>query len=187
MIGLLMAARVLIVPGNGCTPIASCNWYKWLHDELEKSGVSCAMKDMPDPFEAKERIWLPFMKNELGADENSIIVGHSSGAEAAMRFIEEHRVRGVVLVAACHTDLGLPSEAISGYYNRPWNWQQMRDNVKFASQFADQQDPFIPYGEAQHVHENLKTELLSSNRGDHFMVNKFPELLQHVLSKAREG
>eukprot|EP00960_Hanusia_phi_P047910 758651-Hanusia_phi.AAC.6 len=98
---------------------------------------------MPDPFEAKvphcgcavggreadpvcsanaqEKIWLPFMKNELGADENSIIVGHSSGAEAAMRFIEEHKVRGVVLVAACHTDLGLPSEAISGYYNRPWS------------------------------------------------------------------
>jgi hypothetical protein len=47
-------------------------------------------------------------------------VGHSSGAEAAMRFAEGRRVAGLVLVAACHTDLGLPSEAVSGYYSRPW-------------------------------------------------------------------
>ena len=60
------------------------------------------------------------MEEVLKADENSIIVGHSSGAEAAMRYCEEHKVRGIVLVAACHTDLGHPSEAISGYYNRAW-------------------------------------------------------------------
>ena len=37
-----------------------------------------------------------------------------------MRFAEMRRVRGLVLVAACHTDLGLQSEAVSGYYSRPW-------------------------------------------------------------------
>jgi hypothetical protein len=47
-------------------------------------------------------------------------VGHSSGAEAAMRYAETRRVAGLVLVAACHTDLGLQSEAVSGYYSRPW-------------------------------------------------------------------
>jgi len=34
---------------------------------------------------ARESIWLPFMEKELQCDENTIIVGHSSGAEAAMR------------------------------------------------------------------------------------------------------
>ena len=64
------------------------------------------MEDMPDPYEAKQTIWLPFMRDVLKADERSIIVGHSSGAEAAMRYAEENKVRGIVLVAACHTDLG---------------------------------------------------------------------------------
>jgi predicted alpha/beta hydrolase family esterase len=50
--------------------------------------VQVAMEDMPDPYEAKESIWLPFMRDVLKADESSIIVGHSSGAEAAMRYAE---------------------------------------------------------------------------------------------------
>jgi len=86
--------KVVIVPGNGCTPIRTANWYAWLHNQLQTEGIQASMEDMPDPFQAKEKIWLPFMKNTLGADENSIIVGHSSGAEAAMRYIENNRVLG---------------------------------------------------------------------------------------------
>ena len=44
--------------------------------------------------------------------------GHSSGAEAAMRFAEQHEVKGLVLVSACVTDLGVENERLSGYYNR---------------------------------------------------------------------
>ena len=72
----------------GCTPIEQCNWYSWLKKGLEKDGLQVSMQDMPDPYEAKQTIWLPFMRDVLQADENSIIVGHSSGAEAAMRYCE---------------------------------------------------------------------------------------------------
>lgn len=41
-----------------------------------------------------------------GIDENTILVGHSSGAACAMRIIEDHKVKGVALVSAYHTDLG---------------------------------------------------------------------------------
>lgn len=39
-----------------------------------------------DPVTARESKWLPFMKEQLKCDENTIIIGHSSGAEAAMRY-----------------------------------------------------------------------------------------------------
>ena len=45
-------------------------------------------KMMPDPYVARCSIWLPFIQNELKADENTVIVGHSSGAIAAMRLLE---------------------------------------------------------------------------------------------------
>jgi hypothetical protein len=35
-----------------------------------------------------------------------------------MRFAETHRVKGLVLVSACVTDLGVENERASGYYNR---------------------------------------------------------------------
>lgn len=34
---------------------------------------------------AREEIWIPFMEKQLNCNANTIIVGHSSGAEAAMR------------------------------------------------------------------------------------------------------
>lgn len=82
-------------------------------------GVSEArLENMPDPYHARESIWLPFMRDTLRCDAATIIVGHSSGAEAAMRFAERHKVKGLVLVSACVSDLGVENERLSGYYNR---------------------------------------------------------------------
>jgi len=35
---------------------------------------------------ARESIWLPFMEKDLRCDEETVIIGHSSGAAAAMRY-----------------------------------------------------------------------------------------------------
>ena len=64
------------------------------------SGLSCTLRNMPDPVTARRSIWLPFMKTELGVDEDTVIIGHSSGACAAVRFAEENKVAGIVLVGA---------------------------------------------------------------------------------------
>ena len=55
---------------------------------------------MPDPVTARRSIWLPFMKDELGVDEQTVIIGHSSGACAAVRFAETNKVAGIILVGA---------------------------------------------------------------------------------------
>ena len=55
---------------------------------------------MPDPITARRSIWLPFMKDELGVDEQTVIIGHSSGACAAVRFAETNKVAGIILVGA---------------------------------------------------------------------------------------
>jgi hypothetical protein len=58
-----------------------CNWYGWLYDELVQSELfaEVILENMPDPIEAKEVIWLPFIQNILNADDNTIVIGHSSG------------------------------------------------------------------------------------------------------------
>jgi len=166
-------ATVIIVPGNGCIPVQKCNWYGWLHKELQKKGVTSVLRDMPDPNEAKEKIWLPFMR-KMGADEKACIVGHSSGAEAAMRLLETDKIAGVCLVAACHTDLGEASEAVSGYYNRPWQWEKMKANVGWVSQFLDEKDCFIPAEEGLHVHENLNTVRFAPYLAQHASFRTVP-------------
>lgn len=184
--------KVIIVPGNGCSSnIRGCNWYGFMEDKLNESKLfkEVILQVMPDPFQAKESIWLPFLLNDLGADSQTIIIGHSSGAEACMRLLENNKLFGAVLVAACHTDLGEPSETISGYYNRPWAWQRIASNVN--EQFGilqvhSEDDPFIPMLEAQHVADSLSSEFHKFDDRSHFFdADSVQVVVDMVIDKVK--
>lgn len=44
---------------------------------------------------AREAIWIPFMEQQLNCDSNTVIVGHSSGAQAALRW---HMLKGLLVI-----------------------------------------------------------------------------------------
>ncbi|XP_071101334.1 serine hydrolase RBBP9-like [Haliotis cracherodii] len=183
-----MSPRVVIVPGNGCDAVFNANWYGWLYHELTKKGIACELKSMPDPVVARESAWIPFMHDELKCDETTIIVGHSSGAEAAMRYCETYKVKGIVVVSACVTDLGDANERASGYYSRPWEWEKIRANASFIVQFGSTDDPFLSWEEEQSkVAEGLSPELFKFEDRGHFMTSVFYELLDLVVKKAQES
>lgn len=176
--------KVAIIPGNGSGDIFHANWYGWAYKKInEISGVSCDLRNMPDPCTARESIWIPFMHNEMKCDENTIIIGHSSGAEAAMRYAETYKVKGIILVSACHTDLGDENEKASGYYNRPWEWEKIKENTGFIVQFGSTDDPFIPWSEQDHVANMLNTDLKKFTDRGHFQNSTFPQLLTVVKEK----
>ena len=150
--------RFIILPGNGCTNILRSNWYGWLATELAQRGVEVAVKNMPDPYVAKESEWIPFIHNTLKVDEDTVVVGHSSGACCAMRLVEKTKVGGVILVSGAHTDLGDENERASGYFSRDWQWADMRRNAKhFFHQFHSDDDHLIPVTEARFIASALQT------------------------------
>lgn len=172
--------KVLLIHGNGGST-ASDHWFPYLNRELTKRGVEVIAKDFPDSMLARESYWIPFLKS-LGADAETVIVGHSSGAVCAMRYAEKYPLLGSVLVGACYTDLGLESEKLSGYYDAPWGWEAIKHNQKWIAQFASTDDPCIPIEEARHVHKMLNTEYYESTDKGHFTgygpTSQFPECLK---------
>ncbi|XP_041371748.1 serine hydrolase RBBP9-like [Gigantopelta aegis] len=178
------ACKVAIVPANGCYDVYNCFWYGWLHKQLTQSHVHCVLRSMPEPDIARESIWIPFMRNDLECDEQTIIVGHVLGAEAAMRFAEKYKVKGIVLVSACVTDLGIARERESGYFDRPWKWVKIKSNTDFVMQFGSKNDPIIPWKEQERIADALNVDLHIFKRG-HFMTSTFPELLELIISKVK--
>ena len=166
--------RAVIVPGNGCDSVRDANWYAWLESRLGEAKIfdEVSMADMPDPHRARRAIWLPFILSTLKADSKTVVIGHSSGAVAALRLLEEHKLHGALLVSACHTDLGEESEAQAGYYppsGGPWQWEQIKVNSggNIIMLHSDN-DPFIPLAEPQHVSEQLGCELRVQPGRSHF-------------------
>lgn len=177
--------KVIFIPGNGGgTP--RDNWFPYLKIELGKLGFEIIDKDFPDNIIAPEKSWIPFLK-KLGADENTIFIGHSTGAIAAMRFAENHKILGSVLVGGYHTDLGIEEEKQAGYFNRPWDWESIRSNQKWIAQFNSTDDPWIPIEEARFVSEKLNSDYFEFTNQGHFggdyFKAEFPEIVEYIREK----
>jgi uncharacterized protein len=173
-----MTKAILIHGNGGCT--AGDIWLPWVERELTAAGVEVINRTFPDNVKARARYWLPFLE-ELGADDQTILIGHSSGAVAAMRYAETHRLLGSVLVGVCHTDLGDAGEAASGYYQAPWQWDRIRNNQRWMGIFQSSDDPLIPVAEARFVAAQLKCSYFEHNDRGHFIDSpEFPELVAFV-------
>jgi uncharacterized protein len=173
-----MGMKAIIVPGNGNTDISE-NWYQSVKTDIEGLGIEVIAENMPDPDLARKEYWLPFIANHL-ATENSILIGHSSGAVATLRYLESNKCKLAILVGASVTDLGSEHEKKSGYFDDPWQWDSIKNNAEKIILFASKNDPYIPIEEALVIREKLSPEYHEYTDEGHFGadVNKteFPEI-----------
>lgn len=177
--------RVVFAPGNGgCT--TKHFWFPSVQQELERQGIEVVAAEFPDPELARASYWLPFLRDELNVDENTILVGHSSGAIAAMRYAEEIPILGSILVGCYYTHLNIESEKRSGYFDQPWDWKSIRKNQKWTVLFASQDDPWIPIEEPRFIHQQLDCEYHEFKNQGHFGGDydkkTFPELTVALLA-----
>ena len=134
-------------------------------------------------MKARAEVWLPYLES-VDADEDTILVGPSSGAVAAMRYAESHKLLASVLVSVRHTDLGDALEAASGYCREPWQGQRIRENQQWIAIFHSTDDPLIPIAEARHVAAQLKSSYFEfTDRGHFNQSHEFPEALDFIRRK----
>lgn len=174
--------KLIFLHGNGGEGMGNHFW-PYAEREFTRLGYTVIAKNFPDPVLARQSIWLPFLKDECGADKYSVLIGHSSGAIAAMRFAEKNRILGSVLVGAYHTDTGDERERLSGYFDTPWDWPAIRRNQQWIIQFSSVDDPFFPVEEPRLVARELKTEYHEYTDRGHFFDPEFPELVEEVRKK----
>ena len=174
--------KAILIHGNGgCT--AGDLWLPWLENELAALGLDVINQTFPDNVRARAKYWLPHLE-ALGADEHTILIGHSSGAVAAMRYAETHRLLGSILVGVCHTDLGDSFEAASGYYEAEWRWQHIRNNQQWIAIYGSADDPLIPIAEPRFVASQLRCSYFEfADRGHFIDTRQFPEIVGLVRRK----
>lgn len=177
-----MKPRIVYIHGNGTTDWRSIDWAPWLEGQFREHGYETCFETFPDGIKARSEFWLPHLEKEIGAGEGDVLIGWSSGAVAAMRYAEKHRIRGSVLVSPCYTDLGDASEKESGYYEDPWRWGDIQNNQGQLALVYSEDDPYIPVDEFEFIARKLKPTVLNIPESGHFIERKtFPELLEYIL------
>lgn len=175
-----MKPRFVFVHGNQTTHW-SFAWAPWLKSQLEKQGFETFFETMPDSVLARSEYWLPFLKDHVKVGANDIIIGWSSGAVAAMRYAEENKILGSILVSPCYTDLNDELEKQSGYYDAPWQWDKMKANQKNIALFWGDDDPYIPQQEFTFIAKQLEPREVKITGGKHFIERaQFPEISKYI-------
>jgi predicted alpha/beta hydrolase family esterase len=190
---------VVVLPGSGCTPTRECNFYDWFGrtvDSVEMKNADgstqkkyrAIMKNMPDPHVCRETAWIPFITTELigpGEAANTVVVGHSSGAVAAMRLAEKTKLKGIMLVATYDSDMSDANERKSGYFTRDFDWKAIKSNCEFVCCVGGTLDDLVPIQTQRRVAMNClglvpnvpKKEWLELPNEDHFFTPPCSELV----------
>ena len=172
--------KVAIIQGNGGLTSADL-WYPETKREIEQIGI-----EIIEPVPAYVVDYMPkcmqYMKDVMKIGKDTIIVGHSSGAVAAMRYAEKYPIFGSVLVSVSHTDLGIASEADSEYFAEPLDWNSIQANQNWIVQFAAGNDPWIPVEEPRFVRDHLDTNYYEKPKG-HYQEIIFPEVTEVIKAK----
>lgn len=176
----MQSPRFIFIHGNG-TEHWSFGWAAWLKAELDRRGFATFFETMPDSIIARAEYWLPFLEQHVKAGENDVLIGWSSGAVAAMRYAETHRLAGSVLVSPSYTDLSDELEKQSGYFEAPWQWDKIRANQQRLALFYGDDDPYIPQADFEHIVLQLQPEVYKVAGGGHFIdYQEFPELTAYI-------
>jgi len=179
--------RVVLLHGNGGGS-GKDQWFPYIKRELEKIGIECIAPDLPDAELARRQFWFPYFSDTLHLGPNDVVVGHSSGALAILNYAEDHKLGASVLVGVYHTDLGYEDEKNSGYFDTPWQWDNIKANQEWTAIFASTDDPFIPINEPKYIRDKLGSEYFEFTNQGHFGLEKtpkleFPELLAFLRQK----
>ena len=183
--------KAILLPGNGTPPsvttLDDCGFYSTVQGILKQHGIPMPLPAFPDGYVGREPIWTDFAVNELGLDETTLVIGHSTGSACALRLLEKHKVAGCVLVAAYHSDLGDKMERESGYFGRPWEWEATKANSPWILQFHSVNDPLVPFEEAEFVAAKIGSELVVSRHEGHFCEERSNTIEPALIRKLEQA
>ena len=166
------------------------NWFPWLERELEDKGWRVWTPDLPGADSPSIPRYNAFILSKWTFDSDSIIVGHSSGAVAALGLLEEAPDKTVIdrafLVAGFIGDLGW--DALKELSRYTLDWLKIRKKARKFILIHSDDDPYVPLQHGESLKEKLDAELIVLRGQKHFSLEagpqykEFPELLEKILA-----
>jgi uncharacterized protein len=162
-------------------------WYPYVKRELELKGYQVEVPFFPDMFPLLSK-WVEKIDRVMGVpDQNTVLVGHSLGSVAVLRYLESlppgHQVGGAVLVSGFVSNLGL--KLLANFFRDPWDFQTIKSRAREFVLIASGEDPYISPEHTGLMKDNLDARVIWMP-GGHFTewqrteYKEFPEVVRSV-------
>lgn len=143
------------------------HWYQEEKTLLEDLGYHVDLPAFPGGLWPKLDEWLPIIE-ALAPDEETILIGHSLGTPAILRYLERsgQKVAQVISLAGFAKDLGF--DETRNFVGEPFDWQKITSLAGNFVVIAQKNDPYVPVDVAKEVADNTGGEWVLVEGNNHF-------------------
>ena len=155
------------------------NWFPWLKKELEDKGYKVWVPDLPNSEQANVKRYNNFIfaNKNFDFNEETLIIGHSSGAVAILGLLQKLpqnvKINKAILVASFMNDFGDPD--FSGLFEEPFDFKKIKTKSDKIIFVHSDNDPYCPLSHAEYLSEKLGADLIVMKGQAHFNLEKGPE------------
>ncbi|CAN0100104.1 unnamed protein product [Discosporangium mesarthrocarpum] len=148
-------SRVVIVPDHRAEIDNLDLWHHHLKKRLVETASTGSLPDleiiiegMPDPYSFNtkryESFWISHMAEDLGLDQETLVVAHGSSADACLRYLEKHQVWGAILVCP-----GGEIYHAGERHGRAYVWPLIQERAPWLALVYGDGDPFVEEAEVR--------------------------------------
>jgi len=181
--------NVILMHGKDTNPTKK--WYPWLETEMQKNDISFKAPFLPKANDPKIEDWLAEL-DKANPNENSILVGHSRGGVAILRWLEKQspdfKVKKVILVStnSGHSQKMNKTENNKGFYTKEgFNFEKIKKHCNDFVVLHSKDDEWVPFSAGEENAKGLDAKFLRFEDRGHFgsklPKQEIPELLDEIL------
>jgi predicted alpha/beta hydrolase family esterase len=166
------------------------NWFPWLKNEIEKSGIEVFVPSFPTPegqsLVSWNKVFKPYEKH---LTEKTILVGHSLGPAFILNLLERVKtnVAASFLVSPFTGLINLPEFDTINFSltDRNFDWEKIKSHCKDFYVYHSDNDPYVHQSKSALVAEKVEAKKYEIIKGGGHLnessgFSEFPLLLEDI-------
>jgi predicted alpha/beta hydrolase family esterase len=174
--------KAVILHGTQGSPEG--NWFRWLEGELSSRGLKVWLPALPSAEQPSLRRWAEFVSHNVpfDLDDETVIIGHSSGAILSLILTQEAATKlgGVVAISVFH-DNSLGWDANNKLFDVELDYEKIKSNAGSLLFVHSDNDPYVPLEQAKYVADNCQAEIIVVPGQGHFNLEASEAYTQFQL------
>lgn len=163
-------------------------WYPWFGREVKKKGFEFVAPRLPKIHDPVLDEWLEELE-KTKPDEETILVGHSRGGVAIMRWLEklkeDKKVKKVILLAANNPSVNEKNQRkdTHGFYELgPYNFEKIKTHCDDFVVIHSKNDPWVAFKSGEENAKGLNAKFKIYEDKFHFgkSLSEVPEVLEEI-------
>ena len=172
------------------------NWFPWFKEKVDSQECLCIIHPFPiddkhHVYSEWEKILDVYHKDFHLMDENTVMIGHSTGSICALKYILENRIKikKLILVSGFNNYLApdekdLHNQLNPSYYVDDDKISKIKDYVKEIVCIYGDNDPYIPQDVLKKLAKSIDAKEIIIHDGGHLNeeagYKTFPEILKEI-------